>query len=84
MNLSLILNTLEEKGGLLKKGTAVDATIIESTNRPLSKEKRAELEKSPSSQIDTDAHSTAKRGKKYFCYKGHIGQDIGSGLIRKL
>ncbi|MCP4456813.1 MAG: transposase [Cytophagales bacterium] len=48
----------------------------------MSKEKRAELEKSPSSQIDTDAHSTAKRGKKYFGYKGHIGQDIGSGLIR--
>ncbi|MCP4489916.1 MAG: transposase, partial [Gammaproteobacteria bacterium] len=80
---NLILNALEEKGGLLKKGTAVDATIIESTNRSLSKEKRAELEKSPSSQIDTDAHSTAKSGKKYFGYKGHIGQDIGSGLIRK-
>ncbi|MCP4458133.1 MAG: transposase [Cytophagales bacterium] len=33
--------------------------------------------------MDTDAHSTAKRGKKYFGYKGHIGQDIDSGLIRK-
>lgn len=80
---ALILNSLEEKGLLLKKGTAVDATIVESTNRPLSKEKRASLEKNPSSQIDTDAHSTVKRGKKYFGYKGHIGQDVGSGLIRK-
>ena len=79
----LILNSLEERGLLLKKGTAVDATIIESRNRPLSKEKRTALEKKPSSQIDTDADSTEKRGKKYFGYKGHIGQDVGSGLIRK-
>ena len=79
----LILNSLEEKGLLVKKGTAVDATLIESTNRPLSKEKRATLEKTPSPQIDTDADSTVKRGKKYFGYKGHIGQDVGSGLIRK-
>ena len=80
---TLILESLDQKGLLIKKGTAVDATIIPSTNRPLSKEKRAALEAHPSSQIDTDAHSTAKRGKKYFGYKGHIGQDVGSGLIRK-
>lgn len=79
----LILQSLEEKGLLVKKGTAVDATIIESTTRPLSKEKRSALKAAPSSQIDTDAHSTVKRGKKYFGYKGHIGQDVGSGLIRK-
>jgi len=78
-----ILSSLEAKGLLIKKGTAVDATIIESTNRPLSKEKRKELKTVPSSQIDTDAHSTVKRGKKYSGYKGHIGQDVGSGLIRK-
>lgn len=63
---ALILDSLEEKGLLLKKGTAVDATIVESANRPLSKEKRASLEKNPSPQVDTDAHSTVKRGKKYF------------------
>ena len=79
----LILNSLEEEGLLVKKGTAVDATIIESSNRPLSKEKRAELKESTSSQIDTDAHSTVKRGIKYFGYKGHLGQDVGSCLIRK-
>ncbi len=79
----LIVGFLEEKGLLVKKGTSVDATIVESINRPLSKRKRAELEESPSSQIDTDADSTRKRGKDYFGYKGHIGQDVGSGLIRK-
>lgn len=80
---NLMLQCLEEKGLLVKKGTAVDAPIIESTNRPLSKEKRAALKEAPSSQLDTDAHSTAKRGKKYFGNKGHIGQDVGSSLIRK-
>ena len=36
-----------------------------------------------SSQIGTGAHPTAKRKKQYFGYKGHIGTDMGSGLIRK-
>lgn len=80
---NLILSFIESKGLLLKKGTCVDATIIQSTTRPLSKERRIELEKSPSSQIDTDADSTQKRGKKYFGYKGHIGTDMNSKIIRK-
>ncbi|SHM32248.1 Transposase and inactivated derivatives, IS5 family [Salegentibacter salegens] len=80
---ALILASLESKGLLLKKGTSVDATILQSTTKPLSKERREELEKHPSAQIDTDAQSTAKRGKKYFGYKGHIGTDVGSELIRK-
>ena len=79
----LVLSFMEERGLLLKKGTCVDATILESTNRPLSKERRKELEKEPSSRIDTEATSTAKRGKKHFGYKGHIGTDIESKLIRK-
>jgi len=79
----LINSFLDKKGLFIKKGTIVDASIIESTNRPLSKGKRKELEEKPSSQIDTDAHSTVKRGKKYFGYKGHIGTDVGSKLIRK-
>jgi IS5 family transposase len=79
-----LINTfLEDKGLFVKKGTIVDASIIQSVNRPLSKEKRKELETKPSAQIDTDAHSTVKRGKKYFGYKGHIGTDLESKLIRK-
>lgn len=79
----LINSFLDARGLFMKKGTIVDASIVESTNRPLSKEKRKALEEKPSSQIDTDAHSTVKRGKKYFGYKGHIGTDVGSKLIRK-
>ena len=79
----LINKFIEDKGLFVKKGTMVDATLLNSTNRPLSKEKRVELAKSPSCQIDTDAHSTKKNKKFYFGYKGHIGTDLGSNLIRK-
>ena len=74
---------LDRKGLFVKKGTIIDASVIESSNRPLSKKKRSDLEQTPSSQIDTDATSTAKRGKYYFGHKGHIGVDQGSKLIRK-
>ncbi|MBL0310804.1 MAG: transposase [Bacteroidetes bacterium] len=67
----------------VKKGTIADATILESANRPLSKKKREVLAVKPSVQIDTDAQSTEKNGNKYFGYKGHIGVDVGSKLIRK-
>lgn len=74
---------LDRKGLFVKKGTIIDASVIESSNRPLSKKKRSDLEQTPSSQIDSDATSTAKRGKYYFGHKGHIGVDQGSKLIRK-
>jgi IS5 family transposase len=80
---SRIIGQIEEKGLILKKGTIVDATIIQSSNRPLSRKKREELEVSPSRQIDTEARSTAKNGKKHFGYKGHIGVDAESKIIRK-
>lgn len=79
---------LESDNLILKKGTIVDATIITSNNRPLSKQKRFELEAKEArdekvSQLDLDAHSTHKGGEKFFGYKGHIGVDVGSKLIRR-
>ena len=79
-----IHHQLEEKGLLLKQGTVVDAAIINSVNRPLSDKKREQLDEKPSSQIDTDADFTKKGGRYYFGYKGHIGVDIGSKLIRRV
>jgi IS5 family transposase len=75
---------LDAKGLILKRGTVVDAALIESAGRPLSDDKREELEAEPSSQIDTDADSTQKGGTHYFGYKGHIGVDVGSKLIRQV
>jgi transposase, IS5 family len=80
---SSINHQLELNGLILKKGTIADATIIESESRPLSKQKREELESKPSVQIDTQAQSTEKNGNKFFGYKGHIGVDVESKLIRK-
>ena len=34
--------------------------------------------------IDTHADSVKKGGRYYFGYKGHVGVDIGSKLIRKV
>lgn len=79
----LINRQLEARGLMVKKGTIVDATILPSSGRPLSDSKRDQLAKEPSSQIDTDANSTQKGGTYYFGYKGHIGVDIESKLIRK-
>ena len=79
----VINEQLQSRGVFVKQGTAVDATIIQSTTRPLSDQKRQQLQERPSTQIDTDATSTSKGNKKYFGYKGHIGVDVGSGLIRK-
>lgn len=80
---SSILSQIALNGLILKKGTIVDATIIQSTTKPLSQTKRVELEQNPSTQIDTEAKSTEKNGKKYFGYKGHIGVDVASKIIRK-
>jgi transposase, IS5 family len=78
-----IVSQIEKHGLILKKGTMVDAMIIESSTRPLSNKKREELEEKPSQQIDTEAKSTVKNGKKYFGYKGHVGVDAESKIIRK-
>lgn len=75
---------LETKGLILKRGTVVDASIIESAGRPLSDEDRKELAQNPSPQIDTDADTTRKGATDYFGYKGHIGMDVGSKLIHSL
>jgi IS5 family transposase len=79
----LINEQLHAQGLMVKKGTIVDASILPSSNRPLSDKKRAKLATEPSAQIDTDATSTKKGGRYYFGYKGHIGVDIESKLIRK-
>ena len=78
-----IVGQIEAKGLILRKGTIVDATILPSGNRYINDAKRETLEKKPSRQIDTDARSTKKNGKKYFGYKGHIGVDVESKIIRK-
>jgi transposase, IS5 family len=66
---------LEEKGLVMKRGTIVDATIIEA---PVSK-------KNASGERDTEMTSTKKNNRWYFGAKGHIGvQYEGLPLIHSV
>jgi IS5 family transposase len=71
---------LEEQGMVLKRGTLMDATLVQAQVRrpPLDKGRGA---KSPT---DPDADWTGfQRGSRsHFGYKVHIGVDEGSGIVR--
>ena len=69
---------LEKAGVILKRGTMLDATVIEtSAARPNGEDR-------PSS--DPDARFTRRQGRSgsSFGYKAHVGVDEGSGLIRSV
>src|SRR6478672_7106082 len=69
---------LENAGVILKRGTMLDATVIETAAARPGGEDR------PSS--DPDARFTRRKGKQgsSFGYKAHVGVDEGSGLIRSV
>lgn len=66
---------LDEAGLILRRGTMLDATIIETTARRPGEH---------TASSDPDARFTRKQGKSgsAFGYKAHVGVDEGSGLIR--
>jgi len=66
---------LENAGLILKRGTMLDATLIETVSAPPSPDKPSH---------DPDARITRRQGKSGFTfgYKAHVGVDEGSGLIR--
>jgi len=79
-----ILRQLEEKKLILRRGTMVDATIVQSARRLKKKDESTE-EQSPRqrAQQDRDATRTKKGKKWHYGFKGHIGEDQGSNIIRK-
>jgi IS5 family transposase len=68
---SQVVELLQSKGLLLKKGTIVDSTIISAPGSTKNKKKKR----------DSDAHQTKKGNNWYFGYKAHIGVDKNSGLV---
>ncbi|MFA5600388.1 MAG: IS5 family transposase [Phenylobacterium sp.] len=70
---------LEKAGMILKRGTMLDATLIET--QAAAKPPHGEL-----SAVDPEARVTARKGKPgtTFGYKAHVGVDEGSGLIRSV
>jgi len=71
---TIVKDIMEEKGFILKKGTTVDATIIEAPSSTKNKDKRR----------DSDMSSTKKHGQWYFGMKAHIGTDTDTGVIHSL
>lgn len=63
---------LNDKGCFVKKGTLVDATIVQAPMNKSNDEKK---------WIDEDASSTKKGSTWYRGYKAHIAVDQGSNLI---
>lgn len=72
---------LEDRGLILKKGTLVDATVIEAAPKKPNQNEDGTAGKSP---LDPEADWTKKGGKYMFGYKAHVGVDQGSELIRRI
>jgi transposase, IS5 family len=68
---------LDAKGLILRRGTLIDATILEAAARPPSGDAG---EVSPR---DPQAGWTRKNGRSRFGYKAHVAVDEGSGLVRR-
>jgi transposase, IS5 family len=73
--LAEIDHQLEAQGLILRKGTLVDATLIQAAARPASSE--------DDTSADPDARWGGKGDNPIFGYKGHIGLDQESELIRQ-
>jgi IS5 family transposase len=69
--LATVKATLIEKGLLLKKGSALDATLIAAPSSA----------KNQSSGRDPEMHQTKKGNQWHFGMKAHIGMDADSGLV---
>jgi len=69
---------LEQAGVILKRGTMLDATLIETAAAAPPKGDRA--------SADPDARFAKRQGKagSIFGYKAHVGVDEGSGIIRSV
>ncbi len=75
-----VLKQLDNKNVILRKGTLIDATLVQAARKKV----KHDGESRRSSQRDYDATGTKKGGKQYFGYKGHIGADEGSNIIRRV
>ena len=68
---------LDQAGMILRRGTMLDATLIEAVSAPPRKDRDGQ---------DPDAAFAKRSGKpgSTYGYKAHVGVDEGSGLIRSL
>jgi transposase, IS5 family len=73
---------LERRGLMVKRGTLIDASLVEASVTP---PRDAESTPGEGSARDPDADWTRRKGGggSHFGYKAHVAVDQGSGLIRK-
>lgn len=71
---------LAGEGAILKQGTLIDASLIQSAAR------RPRMDEDKVSPVDPDARFGAnnERRRYVFGYKLHVAVDAGSGLVRRL
>lgn len=71
---------LEARGLIVKRGTLIDATIVQAASR------RPAISAGPATRSAREpaASFTRKNGRSHFGYRVHVGVDQGSGLIRRL
>lgn len=69
-----VAKIMRKRNLILKKGTIVDSTIIESPSSTKNKNK----------ERDPDAHSVKKGNQWHFGYKAHIGADSDTGIVHHL
>ncbi len=69
--LGIVNKLLGEKGYFMKKGTIVDATLIDAPSSTKNKKKKR----------DPEMSSTRKGNQWYFGMKSHIGVDVDSGIV---
>jgi transposase, IS5 family len=72
---------LENRGLIIKRGTLVDATVIEAAPKTPHQNEDGTAGKSP---VDPEADWTKKGGRYLFGYKAHVGVDQESELIRRI
>lgn len=70
---------LDQRGLLLKRGTMIDASLVETPFRPGSDD-------GARAPVDADAALTSRKGRTgtHYGYKVHVGVDQASRLIRRL
>jgi IS5 family transposase len=67
---------LDARGLILRRGTLIDATILDAAVRPPGGDAGEVSERDP------QAGWTRKNGKSRFGYKAHVAVDEGSGIVR--
>jgi transposase, IS5 family len=77
---------LDQAGLILRRGTMLDATVIETGAARPSDRTHSDGASSSRAPSDPDARFTRRQGKagSAYGYKAHVGVDQGSGLIRRV